>query len=376
MAKHSRKSILFVTQFFPSPGSAKQTGGTISNLNFLRAAARDFEVTVLSFDRTSSETDFKTEPFQVVVRQHPAWRTPQLIRHWLNFVRTRVASELADGLNPSALIATTSTFAAFDAAQPTCARIALVQAFENFGFECPWMPFRSRVALAKQAVVRRFQDPRLLRQADAVLTNSRFMKCALVSRFGKDADQIEIMPQLCDVTPREGIAPADTVGFVNRGVNKGFEFVLELARRSPRLRYKIFGHDADLSTKFPPNVEWKGWATDPGRMFASARLWLVPSLWAEPFGRVSIEAQAANRAVLVAGRGGLPETVSDPRFLMKDFNADEWLQRMHELMNCDAEILRRNGALVRSKFSAERHDACIADLISRTIADKDSEADA
>jgi len=82
-------------------------------------------------------------------------------------------------------------------------------------------------------------------------------------------------------------------------------------------------------------------------MFASAKVWIVPSLWAEPFGRVSIEAQAAQRAVLVADSGGLPETVGEPSFLMPGYDADEWLERIMTLMQLDTVVLQKNAQKIQ-----------------------------
>ena len=306
----------------------------------------------------------------------PAWRGAQLLRHWLKYVRTEVAVQLSQGLEPAAVVATTSTLAAFDALPKQTTKISLVQAYENFGFSCPWVPLRSRIRLAKLAAVRQFQDPRLMLKSDAVLTNSEFMKRASVARFGLKPGCIHVLPQLCDINPLDFTDSANTVGFVNRGPDKGLNFVLKLAQLSPSWRYKIYGHETGIPSELPKNVEWLGWASDRNQMFASAHLWLVPSLWAEPFGRVSIEAQAADRAVLVADSGGLPETVRDSRFRILGFNAEEWLLRMQELMMCNTEDLNRNGERIRLGFSARRHDSRIAKVISTAIIRKTEESHA
>ncbi|MGC9418250.1 MAG: glycosyltransferase family 4 protein [Rhodovulum sp.] len=370
------KSIIFATQFFPPPNGLGNTGGTISNLNMLRVLAQRYAVTVLSFDPATQEDMFAGEPFRVFSRPAPAWRAPGLFHHWLDFVRTETRSMLENTTPPDAVIATTSTLAAFDVCPPATARVALVRAYENFGLRCPWVPARQRINLGKLAAVRRFQDPRLMRSADAVLTNSGFMRTAISDRFGVEPERIHVFLQACGVNVGASVAPPGTIGFVTRGPEKGLSFVLDLARRSPDLRYLIYGHDRGRPDVLPENVDWRGWASDRDAMFASAQLWLVPSLWAEPFGRVSIEAQAADRAVLVAGTGGLPETVLDPRFRMDGFDAEQWLIRLRSLLQLAPADLQRNGARIRESFSSEAHDARVLGAMERILAGQREKAHA
>ena len=98
-------------------------------------------------------------------------------------------------------------------------------------------------------------------------------------------------------------------------------------------------------------------------MFASAALWLVPSLWAEPFGRVSIEAQAANRPVLVINNGGLPETVRDTRYIIDTFNQEAWLERIRALLALSDAQIAQAGAEIRFSFSIDMHDAALQQAI-------------
>lgn len=354
--------ILMVTQFFPNPDGKGNTGGTISNLNMLRVLGRRYAVTVLSFDPATKVKDFAEEPFQVVSQPAPPWRAPGLVRHWLGFVRARTQALIDKTGPPTSLFASTSTLAAFDVCPPNTARVAVVQAYENFGVRCPWVPSRQRMNLGKLAVIRRFQDRRLMRCADLIVTNSQFMRQAIYDRFEVPEDKIHALIQDCATDPSSTLAPK-AIGFVNRGPEKGLAFVLDLARRSPDLQYRIYGQDRGRPDVLADNVDWRGWQSDRNEMFSSARLWLVPSLWAEPFGRVSIEAQAANSAVLVAGTGGLPETVADARFRMTGFNPDQWLARMRGLLEIGFNELQQNGSQIRSMFSSKVHDDRILEVM-------------
>ncbi len=362
-----RSKVLFCTQFFPARSARNRTGGIISNMNLLRSLAGMADIRILSFDTTSSSRDFEGEPFSVIHRPAPAWRALAIFRHWMPFVRAEVGSALGHEGVMDGVMATTSTLAAFDAVPAGVKRIAIIQAFENFGFNCQWVPLRTRITLGKGTILRKFQDRRLLHSVDAILTNSRFMQRAISERFGIDQSRIHILPQQVDVMPLPANVPQGVIGFVHRGPDKNIALVCSVARLAPDLKFLVFGHDSDLPEDLPSNVEVKGWRSDQSEMFASAALWLVPSLWAEPFGRVSIEAQAAERAVLVADCGGLPETVLDDRFLLPGYDPREWLNRIRLLLEIPRKELADNGAQIRSKFSPDAHDACIINTLSSIL---------
>lgn len=354
-----RKKIIFITEFFPHEKSKFQTGGTISNRNFLRFISYKHDVQVISFDNNSELSNFCNEPYRVIQKGRPPWRALGLFRHWQDFVRQCTKDLVGGEFDVDFLIATTSTLAAFDVAPPKAKCLAIVQAFENFGLNCRWVPRRSRVDLAKGAVLRRFQDGRLIRRADGILTNSVFMRAAISCRFGIDPSLIHILKQQIDFKPAMHRPPQNTIGFVHRGPDKNIALILELARLAPDLNFLIYGHASDLPSSPPENVSLMGWASDRAAMFASAALWLVPSLWAEPFGRVSIEAQAAYRPVLVANRGGLPETVAHDRYVIDDFSPDAWLMRIRELLTIPESEIFSSAKTIQNEFSKEAHDIAI-----------------
>lgn len=358
--------ILYVTQFFPS-ATEKQTGGTISNLNLLRALGERHDVHVLTFDPGAHPSKFSGEPFRVTQRIPPAWRWPGILLHWLPFVRRETHRIFTEEGSPAILFATTSSIAAFDVA-PSCTRtIAIVRAFENFGFSCPWVPRRSRINLGKIAILHRLQDKRLLRRCDVVITNSRFMKNVVAARFGVPGSHIHIAPQLVDISPLPKHVSPDTIGFVNRGPDKNLELIIKMAVLAKDLTFLVYGHRDGFPDDPPENMIFKGWCVDRNQMFASAALWLVPSLWAEPFGRVSIEAQAAERAVLVANTGGLPETVRFPAQVVSGYDPVEWVGRVREALRVPPEVLEETGREIREMYSPQRHFSAISKIVGGCI---------
>ena len=51
------------------------------------------------------------------------------------------------------------------------------------------------------------------------------------------------------------------------------------------------------------------------KYFSKSSITVVPSHWAEPFGRTSLEAGSRGNAVIISNRGGLPETINSPVIL-------------------------------------------------------------
>ncbi|MBN2855785.1 MAG: glycosyltransferase family 4 protein [Halothiobacillaceae bacterium] len=68
------------------------------------------------------------------------------------------------------------------------------------------------------------------------------------------------------------------------------------------------------------------------RHFKQARIAVVPSTWAEPFGRTALEGMAAGCAVIASNRGGLPEVLGDAGILVEP-TPDEIAHALRGLMS-------------------------------------------
>lgn len=108
---------------------------------------------------------------------------------------------------------------------------------------------------------------------------------------------------------------ARVFGFIGRlDQSKGVERLLEAARRAPDTQWRIAGggrpeYVAALHRDAPANVTFLG-HQDPAAFFAQVDALVVPSMWAEPLGRVVLEAYAHGVPVLASGLGGLTDVVA------------------------------------------------------------------
>ena len=365
----SRRYLLAVIETYRPQGAPGGTGGTLSNEHLLQVLSRRIPVKLLTLDGYEPPRLDPAHPDLTCDARPPCGlRKLRLVQGWLPYVRQQVQAAVERHGPPAAVLATTSTVCAIDPMLIGRAPSAvIVQAFENFGPLAPGVTLSTRISLAKQSIVRHFSDARHIRQATAVSANSEYMADQLQRQLRVSHKRIVVVPQLCDVKPLTPPAPAppNTVGFVMRTADKNPELVVALARKAPDLTFRVFGSRPQGPT--PLNLHVMGWASDRDQMFASARVWIVPSKWPEPFGRVSMEAQAADRPVAVANTGGLPETVVDPKYLVSGYEVDAWIDRIRELMVQPEEVTLKNGAVVRHRFSREAHEQAVGELLNRLV---------
>lgn len=135
----------------------------------------------------------------------------------------------------------------------------------------------------------------------------------------------KLEPSATDGTLYNGIAVPDNgnreakengtmkVGYIGRiSPEKGIDALLQAL--PAHVTAILAGHGQEdyintLKMKYTKNVEFVGQVNGPFEFLREIDLLVVPSLWDEPFGRVSIEAQMIGVPVVVSNRGGLPETV-------------------------------------------------------------------
>jgi glycosyltransferase involved in cell wall biosynthesis len=175
-----------------------------------------------------------------------------------------------------------------------------------------------------------------------------------------------------------------TIGYIgNISREKG---VATLARTATRLfgthgggiRFRIAGSGADeyvaeIRSQFPAaTTEFIGW-TDASEFYRTVDAVVVPSLWREPFGRVSVEPLAYGVPVIVARSGGLPENVEDgvSGMIFSPDDDAELAQHLAQLFS-DRPLLEKlsKGALVRAKMYEFSRFANSLDRLAKEVGPK------
>ncbi|KPQ29087.1 MAG: Glycosyltransferase [Marinobacter excellens HL-55] len=215
-----------------------------------------------------------------------------------------------------------------------------IRAYENF--EKPaggkaWLKnWIKRLALGKFG-------PAAVAKADMLLPNSEFMAEYCEKSVPGSVPMSVIFPPL-DVEPRGRpfVGGIRTVSMVGTSNKKGIQVVRALARDFPNLRFRIVGYPgiAPGDQVEQDNVLFVGWCDIEEEFCTVADLILVPSLWAEPFGRVAVEALAAGKWLLVSDIGGLREAVAyQQRLMIAAGDTIAWRDRVAQLLSNSEQFL-------------------------------------
>jgi glycosyltransferase involved in cell wall biosynthesis len=221
--------------------------------------------------------------------------------------------------------------------------------------------------------------------ADRYILVSKFQRQHL-RRAGVDVSRMPILYNPIDtakLTPSPeararvraslGIPDSEVlVGYVGRMVrDKGIFTLLKasesLLAAAPQVRFLWVGDGVDLeellvrthlSAQRDRHV-CRGWIADIQGVYTALDVLVVPSEYAEPFGRVSVEAQACGTAVVCSDAGGLPETLTPGAsgLLTRKGDPEHLAATILELVG-DPQRRRRMGLAGRqfacSNFSFER----------------------
>lgn len=206
------------------------------------------------------------------------------------------------------------------------------------------LPRSERLALAAS----REAHERSLREADALVVPSRDLATVCTAWCGRDAHVVAPVTSL----PRRVRASRSgpVVAAAQRwSANKGRDIVAAIAaQRSVAV--------ATAAPRFPELLD-------------GSALFLVPSQWQEPFGRVAFEAMAAGVPTLASATGGLAELVP-PEQLVRDFTEPRaWLHAIEELLEePEWNAARERGLSAAQRLLAEHPASRLAALLQSAAA--------
>lgn len=185
----------------------------------------------------------------------------------------------------------------------------------------------------------------LLERADLIVVNSSYMKKELFKQ--RKLDSIAIPPFIKQsnfvscAKDREGIAKQaflrDRIIFIGLDLWKGADIAIKLARLLPNRKFLFLTGNRSNSklesqVKQLANVELIGWTDEMDKLYARSRLLLVPSKWAEPFGRIAVEAARHGIPSIATAIGGLVESVGKGGILLApNSNIHQWQQAIAKL---------------------------------------------
>jgi len=167
-----------------------------------------------------------------------------------------------------------------------------------------------------------------LGRSDFLLPNSEFMDRFCKSEVPFSKSTFIIYPPLDFYKMNfPEIKSVKNISMVGTSEKKGICVAEYLAERFPDITFRVLGSGkAELEfRKKIENLKFLGWIDVKDEFENKSDAVIVPSLWQEPFGRVSIEALACGCPVFVSDIGGLPETVFQQKpLIIKTGDFDSW----------------------------------------------------
>jgi glycosyltransferase involved in cell wall biosynthesis len=207
----------------------------------------------------------------------------------------------------------------------------------------------------------------------------------LITSAGLSAAQVDVKYNGVEAPKVDAVAPGTSRTFVfasKLAEYKGVEMLLHAWQKVGDLdaRLQIVG-DGPLASvvraaaERDPRIEWTG-AVSPTQVpeyMASARAVVVPSLWAEPFGRTAAEALALGRPVITTGFGGLGEIVDQSTGWLTGDDTSALSEAIATAAASDAEVNGRSQAARdrhRRLFSPEATTQTLLDVYERTLSSR------
>lgn len=119
-------------------------------------------------------------------------------------------------------------------------------------------------------------------------------------------------------------------------------------------------------------IRFLGHVANPTTLYQVSDVTVVPSLWAEPFGRVIIEAMACGTPVVASKTGGIPEILTGEfqHYLVAPGNEQDLAQTLHRVLNwrtTDPELGYRCREHVLSQFSLAKMVDGIEEVLIKVV---------
>lgn len=232
-------------------------------------------------------------------------------------------------------------------------------------------------------------------KVDKVITNSKYTKSVTLKNFPSLAGKINTVHLGVDTKkffPRKRFLrkKRKTILFIGRlHRNKGLHLLIlaaaKLTTKHPDILLLVVGgskHGTNRQNQYTryvyrlakkklgKGIRFTGFL-NPQKipyMYRRSDIFVCPSIWQEPFGRVNLEAMASGLPVVTSRKGGIPEAVIDGEtgYLVKHSNRPSNYAAKIEKLLSDYKLRKRMGRAGRIRiqrtFTWERVAAKIADI--------------
>ena len=200
---------------------------------------------------------------------------------------------------------------------------------------------------------------------------SRYMEQELVQAHFSKQKIVELFPfsapLLLDGLPAKAKTRRGVLFAGRLEPYKGISVLLAAAKKMPDTEFLFAGQGSqeamivDAASRLE-NVRYLGFLSDDAmwQQMAAAQVVAVPSLWAEPFGLVALEALVIGTPILVSDRGALPELVRDNSFgrIFKADDPGDFVRQLKKFLAAPEgaqDMGKRGREWARKMASPEKH---------------------
>jgi ADP-heptose:LPS heptosyltransferase/glycosyltransferase involved in cell wall biosynthesis len=185
----------------------------------------------------------------------------------------------------------------------------------------------------------------ILQQATVVYSNSHYTAEMKRRHFGVSTPLVYSLTADTDVQP---ITDGEYALLVNARPEKGFDLILEVAKRVPHVRFLVLASQSpvaqaeeEVARAGVTNITVAGKVSDMMEAYAKAKVVLVPSYaFIETFSRVVIEAHRLGLPVVGSDRGNVPYLLTESGSALPE-DADAWAAELDRLFTDPAYYRRR-----------------------------------
>jgi ADP-heptose:LPS heptosyltransferase/glycosyltransferase involved in cell wall biosynthesis/tetratricopeptide (TPR) repeat protein len=211
----------------------------------------------------------------------------------------------------------------------------------------------------------------IIQRAAAVYSNSAYTQAVLEEAFQLRTPIIHSLPREVEQTSQP--AQGDAVLLLNAKPEKGFDLLLEVARRCPDVPFQAVASQSDaaeaqalVAARGLRNVAILPRTDDVAALYRQAKLVAVPSYrFVETFSRVCIEAQRFGKPVLGSDKGNVPYLLRDSGVILPD-DAEAWAAEIRRIYHDPAyyrELVARAGENSR-RYAYDGQRQAVRGLVS------------
>lgn len=362
-------TIYFLVPKLIDPACHKASGGIISNLRMIEEISVSQKVVCIPMLYNSVPAELR-EAKSVIIEFPDTSRHGRLQYTIERYTRYRQRVDEAIGRHGKGVLI--STRATIPVAYNVASRLGMplviiTRAFEDM--EQAGLRPRSDTGTVfrwAEGVANSKRIAKAYRAADLIVTNSDYMRHEIKDLFSTESPVSVIYPSMDLPRCKPTVNQLEKIGFINKGVRKGRNLILELTRQLPDKKFLIYGERLEPENSQPiKNVQNMGHQNDRVTMFGSADLFLVPSVWDEPYGRVAAEAIWCGKPVVVSKKGGLPEAAPNELFWEESADPRRWKKKIEWLEDPAHRLDIRNAIEGAQAHIAARDGSLMEELCGK-----------